>query len=107
MWKIAPAAIVIVIACSMALFAGCSKSKEVKSDASAKPSTKKAFDNVLISKGQDDVRKRLGDPTLVSKTMEGHILWVYVPKWRILPNDKGYIYVEFENEKVIKIFRKP
>ena len=53
------------------------------------------------------MRKRLGDPTLVSKTMEGHILWVYVPKWRILPNDKGYIYVEFENEKVIKIFRKP
>ena len=113
MWKVAPAAAVILFACSLAFFPGCSKSKGVKGDASAKPdkpgkpSTKRPFDNALISKGQDDVRKRFGDPTVVSKTMDGHILWVYVPVWRILPNDKGYLYVEFENDKVIKIFRKP
>ncbi len=116
MWKLAPIAVVILSACSLALFAGCSKSKGVKGEGSAKgdkdakggkPSTKRPFDNALISKGQDDVRKRFGDPTVVSKTIDGHILWVYVPKWRILPNDKGYLYVEFENDKVVKIFRKP
>jgi hypothetical protein len=113
MWKLAPAAVVTLVACSLAFFAGCSKSKGVKGEAAAKPdkpaktSTKHPFDNALISKGQDDVRKRFGDPTVVSKTIDDHLLWVYVPTWRILPNDKGYLYVEFENGKVIKIFRKP
>lgn len=104
--KIVPAGVIVLAACCMAFAAGCSRSKAVSPEATEKPSTKRAFDNALVGKGQDDVRKKLGDPTVVSKTPEDHILWVYIPTWRILPNDKGYLYVEYENGKVIKIFKK-
>ena len=68
--------------------------------------TSSPFDNALISSGQDEVRKKLGEPNVVSRTMEDHILWTYLPTWKILPNDNGTLYVEFENGKVIKIFKK-
>ncbi len=61
--------------------------------------------NALISSGPDEVRKKLGEPTVVSKTPEDHILWVYPPYLKIMPNDKGTVYVEFQDEKVIKIFK--
>ena len=61
--------------------------------------------NVLISSEPDEVRRKMGEPTVVSRTQEDHILWVYVPRLKILPDDKGTIYVEFENGKVIKVFK--
>ena len=64
-----------------------------------------AAGSVLISSEPDEVRKKMGEPTIVNRTREDHILWVYVPSLKILPNDKGTIYVEFENGKVIKIFK--
>jgi len=38
--------------------------------------------------------------------LDDHILWVYLPTWKILPNDKGTLYVEFADGKVVKIFQK-
>jgi hypothetical protein len=92
----------LVVACCLAGLITCSTSKGEKK---LKP-TASAPANALISRGQEEVRKKLGDPTVVSKTQEDHILWVYTPHLKILPNDKGTVYVEFENGKVIKVFKK-
>jgi len=92
----------LVVACCLAGLITCSTSKGEKK---LKP-TASAPANALISSGQEEVRKKLGDPTVVSRTQEGHILWVYTPRLKILPNDKGTVYVEFENGKVIKVFKK-
>jgi hypothetical protein len=93
--------LLLVIVCAAGLI-GCSSIKGLfKSKQSSSP-----FDNALISSGQDEVRKKLGEPNVVFKAMDDHILWVYRPSWKILPNDKGTLYVEFENGKVVKIFEK-
>lgn len=60
----------------------------------------------LAGKNIDEVRKQLGEPTSAAKTPDDHILWVYVPSWKLMPDDRGTLYVEFENEKVLKAFRK-
>jgi hypothetical protein len=60
----------------------------------------------LISQGEDAVKAKLGVPTVISKTSEGHILWIYRPSLKIFPNDKGTLYVEFEDGKATKIFKK-
>ncbi len=60
----------------------------------------------LLSKGGDEVRARFGQPTIVSKTDRGNLLWVYKPSWKLLPDDSGTLYVEFKEGKVIDIFRK-
>ena len=54
---------------------------------------------------EDDVRKRYGEPYMVSKTSENKIIWTYVPQWKILPDNKNTIYVEFEEGKVVKIIK--
>ena len=91
----------LVIACCLIGLVTCSSSKSVKK---AKPAAPARVD-ALISSGPDEVRKKLGEPTVVSKTQEDHILWIYTPRLKILPNDKGTVYVEFENGKVIKVFK--
>jgi hypothetical protein len=91
----------LVVACCLAGLITCSTSKGVKKP---KPTTS-AAGNALISSEPDEVRKKLGEPTVVSKTLEDHILWVYAPYLKIMPNDKGTIYVEFQNGKVIKVFK--
>jgi hypothetical protein len=94
-------AFILFLVCAVAI-AGCSFFKS-----NPKPrSNPTAFDNAIISGGQDEVRKRLGEPTIISRTPDGHILWVYQPSWKIMPNDKGTVYVEFEDGKVVKVFRK-
>jgi hypothetical protein len=60
----------------------------------------------LISKDAEEVMAKLGVPTVVSKTNDGRVLWVYRPTLKILPNDNGTLYVEFDEGKVIKIFKK-
>jgi hypothetical protein len=93
--------LILVLSCAAGLI-GCSSTRGVskpKQDSSP-------FDNALISAEQDQVRKKLGEPNVVCRTVNDHILWIYRPSWKILPNDKGTLYVEFENGKVIKIFEK-
>jgi hypothetical protein len=60
----------------------------------------------LISVGPDEVKKKLGEPTDVCRTPENRILWIYAPTWKIMPDDKGTVYVEFSDERVVKAFRK-
>ncbi len=73
----------------------------------AKPKqTRPAPESSLIGQDQDEVKKKLGQPTDVSKTAEGNLLWVWRPSWKLLPDDKGTQYVEFKDGKVVKVFKK-
>lgn len=87
----------IIIFCIAVLFS-CSSSKSAIKQSPA-------LENAVISMSEDEVRKKLGEPDTVSKTPENNILWTYSPKWKIMPDNKDTIYVEFENGKVTKIVR--
>lgn len=104
MWKIPYVRVILllfVVFCLAGLPA-CSGSK-----VAAKPvKVVSGPDAALISQGEDEVKAKLGQPTVISKTTEGHVLWTYRPPWKILPNDKGTLYVEFNDGKAIKIFKK-
>ncbi len=94
------AALSAVIAFSLIGLVACSSSKSVKK---VQPSSTAVV--ALVSSGPDEVKKKFGEPTRVSKTPENHLLWIYEPSWKIIPNDKGTLYVEFQDGKVVKIFR--
>ena len=81
---------------------GCSSSKGVQKPRQVVSNS----DAALISKGADEVKAKFGEPTVISKTYEGHILWVYRPHWKIIPDDNGTLYVEFEDGKATEIFKK-
>ena len=85
--------------CIAALVA-CSTSKSAKKTKPAAP----ASVNALVSSGPDEVKKKLGEPSSIARTPEDHILWEYEPSWKIMPDDKGTLYVEFKDGKVIKVF---
>jgi hypothetical protein len=104
LWNIASvrATLLLFVALCLAGFPACSSSKAVQKPKQAVSNSNAA----LISQGEVEVRARFGEPTVISKTDEGHILWVYRPSWKIIPNDNGTLYVEFADGKVIKIFKK-
>ena len=75
---------------------------------SAKPAPAKAPAEGVrpLSGGPEEVKKQMGEPDNVIKTPEGRILWLYKPGWKIMPDDRGNTYVEFEDGKVTRVFRK-
>jgi hypothetical protein len=80
-------------------------SADAKAKAPAPKKGKPFLDNSLIDQGEDEVKKKFGEPDIVSKTPENIIIWTYKPKWKLLPNNADTVYVEFENGKVRKIVR--
>lgn len=64
-----------------------------------------AMENALISMNEEQVRKKLGEPTMVSLTPENKIIWTYRPEWKVMPDNKGTVYVEFDNGKVVKVIK--
>ncbi|MBP1749754.1 MAG: hypothetical protein H6Q52_2293 [Deltaproteobacteria bacterium] len=64
-----------------------------------------AIENSLISMTEDQVRKKLGEPTMVSLTPENKILWTYRPAWRIMPDNKNTVYLEFDQGIVTKMVK--
>ncbi len=91
---------VLIFLMAVALF-GCSSWKSTKKEPHKMPT----LDNSLIQAGQEDVKKRFGEPDTVSLTSDNHIMWVYRPSWKLMPDEKGTIYVEFQDGKVVKVFR--
>lgn len=63
------------------------------------------IENSLISMTEDQVRKKLGEPTMVSMTPERKILWTYRPDWKIMPDNKNTVYVEFDQGIVTKVIK--
>jgi len=89
--------IFLILLCIPILFS-CGSSKNVKKG-------NPALENAVINMTEDEVKKRLGEPDIVSKTPENHIIWTYKPSWKLLPNNEGTIYVEFEEGKVSKVVK--
>ena len=58
----------------------------------------------LMGRGEEEIRKQLGEPTNINKTPDSHLLYVYRREWKIMPDDKGTLFVEFADGKVIKVF---
>lgn len=86
------------------LLISCSSIKKIigKGELKTQPPV---LENSLISMTEEEVRKKLGEPTIVSMTTEKRILWTYMPEWKIMPDNKDTVYVEFENGKVIKVVK--
>lgn len=64
-----------------------------------------AMENAVISMTEDEVKKKLGEPDIVSKTPENKIIWTYMPVWKIMPDNKDTVYIEFEDGKVVKVIK--
>jgi hypothetical protein len=99
MWKIA---LLCLVAACLVGPAGCS----AKSKGTDRPEQSfSSADQTLRGSGPTEVRKKLGEPTTISRTPEGRLYWIYAPAWKLIPNEKGTVYVEFENDKVAKVFK--
>jgi hypothetical protein len=77
------------------------KAKEVPKEKQARV----ALDSSLIDKNEDEVKKKFGEPNIVSKTPDNQIIWTYIPKWKIWPDNADTVYVEFTEGKVVRIVR--
>jgi hypothetical protein len=80
---------------------------EKKASAQEKEPTKAKLvpDSGVIDMTEAEVKKKYGEPDIVSKMPDSRILWTYQPTWKLLPDNKGTVYIEFENGKVVKIIR--
>jgi hypothetical protein len=80
---------------------------EKKAPAPAKepPKAKLVPDSSVIDMTEAEVKKKFGEPDVVSKMPDNRIIWTYQPTWKIMPDNKGTVYIEFENGKVVKIIR--
>jgi hypothetical protein len=80
---------------------------EEKAPAQAKeaPKVRLVPDSSIINMTEPEVKKKFGDPDMVSKMPDNRILWTYQPTWKIMPDNKDTVYIEFENGKVVKIIR--
>jgi len=96
------APLLLLAAICLVTLPACSTLKAAVKPKQARP----APESNLIGQDQDEVKKKLGEPTDVSKTAEGNLLWVYRPPWKLLPDDRGTQYVEFKDGKVVKVFKK-
>ena len=90
---------VCIVLLSCFILVSCSYMKNV----TGKPQP--AVETALISMNEDDVRKKLGEPTMVSLTPDSRILWTYRPGWKLMPDNKDTVYVEFDGGKVTKVIK--
>ncbi len=81
------------------------ESKKAKQKEKSTRLSKRALDSYLIDKDDEEVLKRFGEPTIVSRLADNRIMWTYRPSWKLMLDNKDTIYIEFENGKVTKIFR--
>lgn len=88
----------LVFLCVLFLFSCSSSEKKVKKG-------HPAMENAVISMTEDEVKKKLGEPDIVSKTPENKIIWTYMPVWKIMPDNKDTVYIEFEDGKVVKVIK--
>jgi hypothetical protein len=103
MWKIQKACQVLVVIfslISLLALGACSQGKGVERfKALPRGAT-------LMDKNEAEVRQALGEPDVISKTLENKILWTYRPSWKVVPRPgKDTLYLEFDNGKVVKVFQ--
>lgn len=68
---------------------------------------KKVDDQIGLKIGmtEDEVKRILGEPTTISKTQEGTIIWSYKPSWKLIPDNRGTTIIEFRENRVIKVIK--
>jgi hypothetical protein len=103
MWKIQKACqvlVVIFVLFSLLTLSACGQGKGVERFKALPRGT------TLIEKNEAEVKQALGEPDMISKTLESRILWTYRPSWKVVPRPgKDTLYLEFDNGKVIKVFQ--
>ncbi|MCX7856830.1 MAG: outer membrane protein assembly factor BamE [Deltaproteobacteria bacterium] len=60
---------------------------------------------VKIGMTEEQVIGIFGEPNVISKTSEGTILWSYRPSWKIIPDNRGTLMIEFREGKVVKVVK--
>jgi outer membrane protein assembly factor BamE (lipoprotein component of BamABCDE complex) len=95
----------VVLLCLFLLISCSSLKKMVGKEPATTPSKTPVLESSLISMSEEEIRKKLGEPTMVSLTTEDRILWTYVPEWKLMPDNKDTVYVEFEKGKVVKVIK--
>ena len=88
-----------IILLSCFILVSCSYMKNI----AGKPQP--VMENSLIAMNEDQVRKKLGEPTMVSLTSDNKILWTYRPEWKIMPDNKNTVYIEFDQGTVTKVIK--
>ncbi len=96
--------VIVLMLCLCVALASCASSKAAKKEVPKKVE-RTAADEGIISMSEEEVRKKLGTPTTVSKMTDNRILWTYRPSWKLMPDNAGTVYIEFENGKAAKITR--
>ncbi len=91
---------VIVLFCVFFLFS-CSTMKNLSFKGKPAP----ILESSLVNMTEEQVRKKIGEPSVVSMTPENHILWTYYGEWKVVPDNKDTVYLEFENGKVVKAMK--
>lgn len=84
---------------------GAAPEKKAPAPEKEAPKAKLIPDSGVIDMTEAEVKKKYGEPDIVSKMPDSRILWTYQPTWKLLPDNKGTVYIEFENGKVVKIIR--
>jgi hypothetical protein len=92
------------IIATLSLVTSCTWFKSEKGKLTGKEDVT-TLQSALMDTNEDEIRKRFGEPTMVSKTPENHIIWTYRPAWKIVPDNAGTLYVEFQEGKVIKVLK--
>jgi len=102
MWKTKKSPLFVkayIILLIVLVLSGCSYFKGTKKQ------DEKGMENALISMNEDQIRQRYGEPDMVSKTTSDTILWTYRPSWKIIPDNKDTMYIEFDKGRVIKVLK--
>jgi len=58
----------------------------------------------MVGSSPEEVKKLIGEPNVVAKNPENAVIWIYRPPYKLMPNDKGSVYLEFQDAKVVKVF---
>jgi hypothetical protein len=58
----------------------------------------------MVGSGSEEVKKRIGEPSVVTKKPDNSIVWIYRPPYKLMPNQEGSVYLEFLDGKVVKAF---
>jgi hypothetical protein len=102
LWKTLKSRIFLSLSCALLALLLLSSCTYLRS---AKKESPPSGDDKMISMPKEQVVKVLGEPDMVSKETGGRTMWTYRPRWKIVPNNEGTVYVEFENDSVVKVIR--
>jgi|WetSurMetagenome_2_1015567.scaffolds.fasta_scaffold301998_1 hypothetical protein len=58
----------------------------------------------MVGSGSEEVKKRIGEPSVITKKPDNSIVWIYRPPYKLMPNQEGSVYLEFLDGKVVKTF---